>query len=140
MKISKPIVVIDTNVFLVSILPHFSYYWIYEKLLNNKYELLLTNEILMEYEEQIALRYGVDKTEAELDFLLLLPNVKRITPFYHWNLITADVDDNKFVDCAVSGNADFIVTQDKHFNVLKQIDFPRIKVLDINGFKTLLSK
>ena len=39
MKISKPIVVIDTNVFLVSILPHFSYYWIYEKLLNNKYEL-----------------------------------------------------------------------------------------------------
>jgi len=56
-----------------------------------------------------------------LEFLLLLPNVELVNPYYNWNLITHDPDDNKFVDGAVSGNVDYFVTNDKHFNVLKDI-------------------
>jgi len=54
---------------------------------------------------------------------------------YKWNLITADPDDNKFVDCAVSANATYLVTNDRHFNVLRGIDFPIINVIDIDTFK-----
>ena len=72
--------------------------------------------------------------------LLLLPNVKYVNVFFHWNLIEADPDDNKFVDCAISANANYIVTEDKHFNVLKFIDFPKVNVINIEYFRKLISK
>jgi len=58
---------------------------------------------------------------------------------YHWHLISADPDDNKFIDCVVSANAHYLVSHDKHFKVLREIAFPRIKVLNIDEFKTILS-
>ena len=61
-------------------------------------------------------------------------NVKLITPFYHWHLITTDPDDNKFVDCAIAANAKCIVTEDHHFNVLKEIPFPSVAVVGIDEF------
>ena len=51
-----------------------------------------------------------------------------------------DEDDNKFVDCAFAANADFIVTNDAHFNVLNTIDFPSIPILSIDKFKSLLEE
>ena len=61
-------------------------------------------------------------------------NVKQITPFYKWNLIDTDPDDNKFVDCAIAANAKFIVTEDHHFDVLMEIDFPSVDVINIDNF------
>lgn len=52
----------------------------------------------------------------------------------HFGLIEADPDDNKFVDCAVAVDAEYIVTNDTHFNILKQIDWPRLTVIDIKEF------
>ena len=63
----------------------------------------------------------------------------KVTPYYSWNLIAADPDDNKFADCALNAGADFIVTNDRHFNVLKNIDFPKINVIDLDTFKRLIS-
>lgn len=44
----------------------------------------------------------------------------------------------KFVDCAISANADYIVTEDSHFNRLKQITFPRLMVLTLDEFNESL--
>ena len=55
-----------------------------------------------------------------------------------WNLIADDPDDNKFVECALNAGADYIVTNDKHFNVLKNVDFPMVKVVDIMEFRKML--
>ena len=104
----------------------------------NQYNLLVSNEILTEYQEKLELKYGISKTKISLDYLLLLPNVTLITPHFHWQLIEADPDDNKFVDCALMGNADFIVTHDKHFNILKEIDFPKMEVIKIPDFDEVL--
>ncbi len=35
--------------------------------------------------------------------------------------LSPDPDDDKFIDCAISGNADFIVSGDSHLLVLKSI-------------------
>lgn len=78
-------------------------------------------------------------TEARLDFLLLLPNVTQVTPFYRWLLIRDDPDDDKIVDCAVAANADYIVTNDKHFRVLRDIDFPPVRAITIDEFEMLLN-
>jgi predicted nucleic acid-binding protein len=61
-----------------------------------------------------------------------------ITPWYKWNLIAADHDDNKFADCALNAGADYIVTNDHHFNVLKTLGFPPVTVVNIETFKDIL--
>jgi len=67
--------VIDTNIFLVSLAPGFNYHWIYQSILSNKFDIVISNEIITEYQEQIVKRYGTEFTDASLDYLLLLPNV-----------------------------------------------------------------
>ena len=52
-------------------------------------------------------------------------------------LITTDVDDNKFADAAIAGNADYLVTEDKDFNELKSISFPKMQVISLKEFKAL---
>lgn len=127
--------VLDTNVFLVSLAPNFKLHWLFQTLMQGKYNLCITNEILLEYEEIICARYGLEKTDATLEFLLLLPNVELITPFYKWNLIAQDEDDNKFIDCAIAANADHIVSNDRHLINLSQQEFPlTIQVLTAEAF------
>ena len=74
-----------------------------------------------------------------LNFITYSINTLIVIPYYKWNLITADPDDNKFVDCALNAGADCIVTNDRHFNVLKDINFPKVNVIDIDTFKSIIS-
>ena len=69
-----------------------------------------------------------------LDTNCLLMSIPKITPYYKLQLIQADADDNKFVDCAFSADASCIVSNDAHFKVLDEIDFPKIVVLRITEF------
>jgi hypothetical protein len=70
-----------------------------------------------EYEEIIGGDLSPELANFVLETLETLPNVHYIQKYYYWNLISADPDDIKFVDCAVAGSADFIVTNDKHFKM-----------------------
>ena len=65
-------------------------------------------------------------------------NIERVYPTYRFNLITADPDDNKFVDCAVIAAATCIVSNDRHFRELEQHPFPRVDVRSLAQFKTML--
>jgi predicted nucleic acid-binding protein len=67
-----------------------------------------------------------------------LANVHLITAYYNWNLIYADSDDDKFVDCAVASAADYLVSEDTHFNVLATVEFPRIHVIGLSEFIDLI--
>lgn len=132
--------VIDTNVFLVSIAKNFRYRWLYDALLNTLYQLLVTTEILLEYEEKFIGNYGVQFSHNRFSEITFNKNIELITPFFHWNLIYNDPDDNKFVDCAIAGTADYLITNDTDFNVLKQVSFPKITVLSLYEFELLFKE
>jgi len=123
--------VIDTNIFWVSIIRRSSTNWIFQSLIDGKFTLCLTTDILYEYEEIITQRLGKQVAINILEVIDNLPNVEFITNFYFWNLIQADGDDNKFVDCAIACNASFLATNDKHFNILKEVDFPKVNVINL---------
>lgn len=133
-------VVLDTNVLLVAISPRSKYHWIFQRLLEADYELLVSNEILSEYEEIIGQKLSEDVARNVLRMLLLLPNVQRVSPRFRWSLIYVDPDDNKFVDCAIAANAHALVTQDRHFNVLRDLRFPSIHVMSIADFSDLIAQ
>lgn len=133
-------VVLDTNVVLRAISSKSNLAELLDKLYSEEYEVVVSTEIILEYEEKITHFYGQTIAKTFLEFLIILPNTLRIEPFFQLNLILNDPDDNKFVDCAFSANAHYIVTDDKHFKVLKDIDFPTIPVINAEDFKILLNK
>ena len=50
-------------------------------------------------------------------------------------MIANDKDDNKFVDCYLISNSDVLVTNDRHFDMLKEIEFPKVNVVKIDVFE-----
>lgn len=92
----------------------------------------------MEYSEQLNARYNDSFFDKLISAFINLPDVSVFDPTYKWKLIESDPDDDKFVDCAVAANADFIVTNDKHFKVLKHVNFPSVNVLNADEFIAVL--
>jgi uncharacterized protein len=130
--------VIDTNCLLVSI-PRFSETrWLYDGIKSGLFEIGITTEILEEYEEIIGEFYSPSLATNVVELLPNLNNSVRVNLYYKWELITQDVDDNKFVDCAIACQADYVITHDKHFNVLKKIPFPKVEILKMNELKKIL--
>jgi putative PIN family toxin of toxin-antitoxin system len=128
-------VVIDTNVLLVSISDRSKLHWVFEYLIAKKYYLCVTADILAEYAEVIERFMGVEASERIMGVIENLENIQYVTSYYKFHLFT-DEDDNKFVDCAIAVNADYIVSHDKDFNLLKTVKFPSILVIDTTTFKT----
>jgi len=127
-------IVLDTNC-LLAILPSKSpYHKVWNELLFGNIQLCVTTEILNEYEEILHQRIPFDVAENAIQAILNIPELKLVNPTFFWKLIQDDPDDNKFVDCAICGEAELIVTNDKHFNVLNEIEFPKVLIQRIEIF------
>lgn len=131
--------VIDTNCLLASIPRKNPEYWLYRAFEDKAFEWVISNEILFEYEEQISDFYSPLTAELVLNILMIASNVIFSEPFIRWDLIENDPDDNKFADLAISANVHFLVTNDHHFNVLKTLPFPTVKVVSLNEFRAILA-
>lgn len=132
-------IVLDTNCLIPILIPDSFGYDIWEAFRKGKYTLCVSTEILLEYEEIITQMTG-DTSFAALviDTILNAVNVERIVPAFRFNLITADPDDNKFVDCAVTAGATYIVTNDRHFKELERYDFPKVDVRTLTEFLNIV--
>ena len=131
-------IVIDTNC-LLAILPSKSmYHAVWTAFLENRLEICVSTEILMEYEEILSEKTHPIFADSIIQTLLNRKNLIRVSPVWRFNIIRQDPDDNKFVDCAVCGQAEYLISNDKHFATLRKVDFPPITIVTIQEFvKTL---
>lgn len=135
---NRMLVVIDTNILLVSISNRSKYHWLYKAIIDRKIDIAFTTSILNEYEELISSHWHKDVAANVVRHLVELSTAHLVVTYFNLRIITSDEDDNKFIDCAFAANADYIVTNDKDFDILKQVSFPTINVVDINSFKEIL--
>jgi len=49
------------------------------------------------------------------------------------------LDDNKFFDIAIAANVDYLVTNDRHFDKLKQLTFPKVNIINSEDFLAKVS-
>lgn len=131
--------VLDTNVLLAAIPSRSPHRLILDSLFDGVYDVYLSTDILLEYDEKVAQFFDRQVAEDILGGLLLLPNVHKVDIYFNLTLIESDKDDNKFVDCAFSANVHYLVTNDRHFNVLSRYDFPRINIIKAADFVDLLN-
>jgi putative PIN family toxin of toxin-antitoxin system len=134
------IIVLDANALLVSISRKSIYRPILDALINGEFDIILSNEILSEYVEVIERKTNMIVANNIAEMLLNLGNLKKVEVYFEWKLIYQDPDDNKYADAAIVGAADFIVTNDLHFQTLKSIVFPRVNVISIEEFLALIKK
>ena len=111
-------VVIDTNILISSLPKQSPYNKIIQCLKKGDFNLYISNEILTEYKEILSDKVNPLVANSVCEAFTLYDNVIKTNIYYNWNLISVDPDDNKFVDCAVAVNADYLVTNDKHFAYL----------------------
>ena len=131
-------IVLDTNCLLPSIFSNSPYHWVWDLFCEGRFILCFSTEILQEYEELLSDFYSPEISDSIIQTILNATNIEQVIPYYKWNLISADPEDNKFADCALNAGADYIVTNDRHFNVLKSLSFPLVKVADIESFKRII--
>ncbi len=127
-------VVIDTNILLISVPPHSKYRPIFDAFTKRKFELVVTTAIFFEYIElleKLAAEGAAHSVGRSLVFArnIIIPEI-----YYHWNLITVDPEDNKFADAYIAANADYLVTNDAHFNELKNVIFPPVNIISADDF------
>ena len=127
-------VVLDTNSLLVSIGKRSKYRPIFDAILQGKLKLVISNDIITEYVEIIEDKTNSEVAENIARFLIRSPDVSKVQVDFKWSMIVADADDNKFVDCALNANVDYLVTDDKHFNVIKGVGFPPLTVIKTSDF------
>lgn len=115
-------VCIDTNVVFGMFGRKVPWLPIRQALMDDRLVWAVSTEILLEYEEVAAREMGNAAAVQLLRFIELLEqtrgNVRQVNPTFRFQLITADPDDNKFTDCAITAAADYIVTEDRHFTPL----------------------
>ncbi len=120
-------VCLDTNVFLQIFGRKQPYHQILRALLDGRLTLAVSNEILLEYQEVTTKLSGAERwrdMEVLLELLgQLNGNIRQTEPQFRFAVITADPDDNKFCDCAIAAEADFVVTDDAHFGALKSAGY-----------------
>ena len=127
-------IVLDTNSLIQSIPPKSRYHAIWQSFLDGTNTLCVSTEILAEYEEILQRLTDIDTAQLVIELIVNNPHTLMLSPYYKFNLITADPDDNKFVDCAIVASAKYIVTEDHHYDVLRQCSFPKVDVVDLDTF------
>ncbi|MDE6551717.1 MAG: putative toxin-antitoxin system toxin component, PIN family [Muribaculaceae bacterium] len=124
--------VLDTNSLIQSLPVKSKYHDLWISLFDGRNTFCVTNEILEEYEEILQRKINPVLASRVISAILSNEFTSLVTPYFHFKLIQADEDDNKFVDCAICGSAKFIVTEDHHFDILRQISFPKVNVCSLD--------
>ena len=127
-------IVLDTNCLLQALPSRSPYHKIWVEVMAGGISLCVNSDILNEYEEILAEKTTAEIARNVVKAIMRLHTTVFQQVYFHFGLIEADPDDNKFVDCAVAVDAEYIVTNDAHFNILKEIDWPRLTVISIKEF------
>jgi uncharacterized protein len=131
--------VIDAHVWISSLSSRSPFHWVVESLLDEKFDLYISHDILLEYEEKLKEHYSLSIAENFLRALKELPNVHLVDVFFQWQILdTTDPDDNKFVDAAFAANVHYLVSDDKHYKPLDNSNFPKINRIRLEEFRKIL--
>ena len=106
--------------------------------MNGEFQLCVNTEILNEYEEILSGKTTKEIAHNVVEAIARLSTTYFQDSYYHFGLITEDPDDNKFVDCAIAADAELIVTNDKHFDVLRIVTWPKLTIIKLKEFATIV--
>ena len=133
-------IVLDSNVLVSSLGRKSPLRPIWNTFIAGRFQIVISEDILKEYEEILQEHAAPGAAEIVMEIFIESSDVVFQKVYYNWNAITADPDDNKFFDIAVAADVDYLVTNDKHFDMAKNLSFPKVNILTAEDFLDLLNK
>jgi len=133
-------ITLDTN----SLISATFWFWdsnkIIEKVENRELVLVLSLDIIKEFSrvlnyEEIQEKIKDKNLEMKYSVEKIISLSEMIEPKERLNIIQEDFSDNKILECAYEGKADYIITKDNH--LLKLKEFKNIKIVTPEEFLKL---
>jgi putative PIN family toxin of toxin-antitoxin system len=112
--------VLDTNVYFSAFRQSQGVpFDIWQQALSRQFTLLVSPAILREIAAVLRLDLGLQESEIVTQLKLISRVAEIVVPKTSLQVVKADPDDDKFLECAVEGHADLIVSGDRHLTNLK---------------------
>lgn len=131
-------VVLDTNVIISAIFWRGAPYRVMKKALKREFVLITSPAILDEVSDRLENKFKLPRGELEKLLHILLSYSEMVEGSAKVDAVKADEKDNKIIECAIDGRADFIVTGDGH--LLKLKNYEGIKIITSNELLEILVK
>ena len=132
-------IVLDANVFISS------FFWggnprlILERVIAGIDELFITKEILDEIEDVIGRpKFHVDSEEIHYFIKAIEEIGNKITPNKRLKHGSRDKSDDKYIECGITANVDFIISGDTHLLELKK--YGNIRIVSAKNYLELISQ
>ena len=107
-------VVADTNVFISALMFGGLPGIFLDLALRRRFTLVTSKVILDELNEKLRGKFDISERDALTIRAKLEGNADMADPNFELNAVPDDPDDNRILECAVAGKADFIVSGDRH--------------------------
>ena len=131
-------IVVDANIFVSS------YFWggkprkIFERIITGLDELYITQEILDEVKDVISRpKFHASMSEIMLYINSIEEIANKIVVKEKMKTKSRDRDDDKYIECAISGKVNYLISGDIHLLEIKK--FEEIKIINANEYLEIVS-
>ena len=124
-------VVLDTNIFISGFRSGGKPKLAFERAMDGTYTLVVTEDLLLEIEDVLSRKFGWPRATVESTLERVVSRAEVVSPEFVLDEC-ADADDNRILEAAVEGRANYIVSGDKHLLRMKR--FRGVEVLTVNDF------
>jgi putative PIN family toxin of toxin-antitoxin system len=128
--------VLDTNIWLGAILWHGAAFQTRRRAETGDYTSVTSNAILHELVKVLRFDFGFPDEFIFEWWIYLNRLCEVIRVISQLNLVERDPDDNKFIECAVDGQCEYIVSRDRHLLDLKS--YEDIRIITVGNFLQVL--
>src|SRR5947199_2735326 len=112
-------VVADTNIYVSAVMFAGLPGSLVELGLLQVFTLVISPQLLDELEDKLRVKFGVTLRDAAAIRARLEAVANMVVPELVIDVVNDDPDDNRVLECAVAGHADYIVSGDRHLLNLK---------------------
>ena len=125
-------VVADTNVFISALVFGGLPGRFLDLALRRKFTLVISKALLDELDEKLRGKFAVSESDALAIRARLEDNATVVDPDFELNAVPDDPDDNRVLECALAGKADYIISGDRH--LLRIGNFEGIAIVTVRQF------
>ncbi|MBI5392751.1 putative toxin-antitoxin system toxin component, PIN family [Candidatus Woesearchaeota archaeon] len=134
-------ITVDTNILVSATFWYGDSFRIIKLAENKQLTLVLSDEILEEYYgvlnyDEIKQKIELNNLEAKFTLIKLRLLSEIVKSLNKIDVIKDDPDDNIILECAISGNVDYIISHDKH--LLNLNNYNNIKIITAREFLKLI--
>lgn len=112
----------DTNIFVSALFWKGAPHEVVRQGLGGAFVIIVSDAIIAEIKSTLVRKFGFPVRDAEAFGEVIALNSVVIQPALRLDVVDTDPSDNKIFECAVTGEADYIISGDKHVLDIKKYD------------------